>query len=56
MPETITSGTAEPAHQTAGERKPQAELDLNMLAERILELLKEEARVERERLGGRRCW
>jgi hypothetical protein len=54
MPETISSGTAEPAHQTSGEPEPQAEVNLNLLAERILELLKEEARLERERLAGRR--
>jgi hypothetical protein len=53
MSETTTS-TAEPAFQIVEEPEPRAEVDLNMLAERILELLKEEARLERERLGGRR--
>jgi len=56
MPETVTSDTAKPAPQTAKEPELRAELDLKMLAERILQLLKEEARLERERLGGRRSW
>ena len=39
----------------AGEN-PGDRLDLEALAEQIYRLLKEEARLERERLGGRRTW
>jgi|GEM_PF-6614871 len=35
---------------------PGDRLDLEALAEQIYRLLKEEARLERERLGGRRTW
>ncbi len=38
--------------QASGEKKPvKSEIDLHALAERILKLMKEEARLERERLG-----
>jgi hypothetical protein len=48
MAATSTVGARESAH--SGGHKPQ-EIDLQALAEKIYRLLKEEARLERERLG-----
>ena len=48
------AGWSEPAAM-AGENTGDR-LDLEALAEQIYRLLKEEARLERERLGGRRTW
>lgn len=56
MPETTDSGTVESEPPMPKEQEPQAEVELESLAERILQLLKEDARLERERLGGRRGW
>lgn len=42
---------------TRNKRLPnKSEIDLQALAERVVRLLKQEARIERERLGGSRPW
>ena len=45
--------TPEPANATTGSQasKPEQDIDLAALAKKIYELLKQEARLERERLG-----
>ena len=45
------SGEFEEANQASDQKKAKQEVNLQALAERILRLLKEEARLERERLG-----
>ncbi len=49
-PEGVTEAVPVPG-ESAEDR-----VNLEALAERIYRLLKEEARLERERLGGRRTW
>lgn len=56
-----TSGDSLPtpaAESTALEAEPSAdqEIDLLALAQKVYDLLKQELRVERERLGQRRIW
>jgi hypothetical protein len=55
LPGATSSGdpetSPEEAHQPA-----QGEIDLRALAEKLYQLLKEEARLERERLGRDRSW
>ena len=48
-----TTGTVLPS-QTTRSRPKKRKIDLNALAERIFQLLKEEARLEHERQGTRR--
>ena len=48
-----TKSGSEPAAGPAGLKKKKQEVNLQALAERILQLLKKEARLERERLGPR---
>jgi hypothetical protein len=51
------TGTAESAEPAQGSHEQaEAELDLRVLAEKVYRLLKEEARLERERLGQRHTW
>lgn len=49
-----TGESAEPARE--GQEPAGTEVDLQALAEKIYRLLKEEARLERERLGRRDIW
>jgi len=57
MPLSSTTSTSEYAGPAEKGRKPaKGEIELEALAERIYQLLKEEARLERERLGRRRAW
>jgi hypothetical protein len=51
---TGTGESAEPAQE--GLESSRTEIDLQALAEKIYRLLKEEARLERERLGRRDIW
>ena len=56
--ETMAVSELEGSSEAEGVPGERAEdrVDLQALAERIYRLLKEEARLERERLGGRRNW
>jgi hypothetical protein len=47
------AGESEEENQAADQKKEKQEINIQALAERILRLLKEEARLERERLGSR---
>ena len=47
------SGEPEPVVRSANQQKKKKEVNLQELAERILRLLKKEARLERERQGPR---
>ena len=47
------SGRSEPVVRPASQKKKKQEVNLQALAERILLLLKQEARLERERQGPR---
>lgn len=52
MPSPSTTGANEPSERARETRESTGqEIDLKALAERIYKLLKEEARLERERLG-----
>ena len=52
----LSSGGGESGeqNQTANQKQVKKGIDIQALAERILRLLKEEARLEQERLGPRR--
>jgi len=48
MPETKSTGTDPVAEK---EKKVNSSIDIDALAEKVFQIMKEEARVERERLG-----
>ena len=56
VPSPTGDSMNEPAELAEEPESAQRDIDLQMLAERIFQLLKEDARLERERSGGRQPW
>jgi hypothetical protein len=55
-PTEAQGAAARPEVAKAEDKPPKPEIDLQALAERLYRLFREEARLERERLGGPRPW